>query len=95
MKTLKALVVTIVLAVLIFPLTVLSTTYFELPGIKDYQYLENEKFPWDPPYIPEMLTWQMYANRRSNAWWLNVWLPRVHTGPSTIWWIAKRDWMGC
>jgi hypothetical protein len=73
MKTLKALLVTIVLAVLIFPLTVISATYFDLPGIKDYKYLENEKFPWDPPYIPEMLTWQMYANRRSNGWWLNVW----------------------
>ena len=37
MKTLKALMLTVLVAALVFPPTVISYDYYQLPGIKDYK----------------------------------------------------------
>ena len=68
MKTLKALMLTILVAALIFPLTVISYDYYQLPGIKDYKYMDGENFPWTAPFHPEQLNWQMFASRRPGGW---------------------------
>ena len=49
MKTLKALMFTVLVAALVFPLTVISYDYYQLPGIKDYKYMGAEDFPWTAP----------------------------------------------
>lgn len=49
--------------------------YTELPGIKGYQPPDPAKWPWEPPYTGEQLTYLEYASRRSTPF--TFWYPQV------------------